>query len=209
MFKKISLAALAAVSTCAFAQSSWTPQDPSTMDFSAQKMTVMNRANSALLGGDSYDFANLIDRTPSNVSIALVDSLCKNYMQAMMMGREIAMARYPVGSMTTSTTTTSANGAMTTTTTTTTDWSNAWANNMRPMRMVMESPMPHMITYDSAIDILAANVDHSQESLLRSWWWSKASEGQKDVIVKFLKADSRFADWTYYPSTMPRQSSWK
>jgi hypothetical protein len=206
MFKKFALAAMAAVSTCAFAQT-WNPSmDPSNMSAWDQKKMVMDQANAVLLGGDAYLMSNLLDRasTPANVAVALASSLSKNYYQSRIIGYEIAMSRYPVQ---TSYTTTVTNPDGTVTTTTTTDYSTTYAESMRPMRMIMEVPFPNRnITYDDALNILCANLDTAECTQVRDWWWNRSSEQDKDVIVRFLRADSRYADTIIYPSTFPHST---
>jgi hypothetical protein len=206
MYKNFALAAMAAVSTCAFAQSNWSSSmDPNNMDFWGQKKMVMDQANSSLLGGDAYNFSNMIDRCPANVSMALIHSLSNNYWQSRIIGYELAMSRYPVGTVSSYTTTvTNPDGTVTTTTTSTTDYSTTYAENMRPMRIIMETPDPRVISYQDALDVLTSNLNTTDSTVLRDWWWNKSTEGEKDVIVRFLRADSKFADQVFYPSTFPR-----
>lgn len=205
MFKKVALMALAAVSVSAFAQSSnWSSnwQDPSTMTYSEARMSVFKRAGESLNAGDAYILSNIIDRAPSNVSTALAYALAHNHWQARIIADELVMSRWPVDSSSYTTTVTNPDGTVTTTTTTTTTaYSTTYAENMRPMRMVMEAPqMPRDIEWNQALDLITANVTSAEATQLRDWWWNKATEREKDVITRALEANAKLADTVTYSS---------
>lgn len=233
MLKKISLLALAAVSMSAFAQSSTTTtttitQEPArssnsdmglhTRDHWDMKKSVMWRANQALSGGDRYYFSSMLDRLPTSVEMALVAGLSNAHRQAVIINDNMLAMRFPVDSSVTTTSTTDASGTTTTTTTTTTDWQMAstttgtdWnERSFRPMRLIMSgSAKPKDINYGEALDILTADVNDSSTAMLRDWWNNKASDRDRDVIVRLLKDDASMADQIYYPSVYTRRTwSW-
>lgn len=230
MFKQMTLAAMAIVATSAFAQSTttttveyksapgWNKADD--IDLEGKSIHQLRkklewRANDALSGGDRTTLVSLLNRAPSNVEQALLMGLSKSHRQAVMINDQMLAWRFPADT-TVSTTTT--NGYSTTTTTTTydnnmnwsaMDWSSAEANS-RPMRMIMtKSAKPKDISYDQAIEILTSDLNDTQAGTLSSWWFSRASVGQKDVVVRLLKDDAAMADQTYYPSVYSRRTySW-
>jgi hypothetical protein len=204
MFKKLALLALGAVSMSAFAQSSSTTwQDPSTMTYTEAKNAVMMRSSNSLNAGDAYILSNILDRAPSNVSTALAFALAHNTWQARIIAEEIALARYPVDRTSYTTTVTNPDGTVTTTTTTTTAYDTVYAVNMRPMRMVMENMANRDIEYDQALGIITSNVTTAEATQLRDWWWNRATERERDVIVRALEANVKMAD-TVYSSTVRR-----
>ena len=205
MFKKIALLALAAVSVSAMAQSSsWSSnwQDPSTMTYTDARMAVMKRGFDSLNAGDAYILSNIIDRAPTNVATPLAFALAHNHWQARIISEELVASRWPVDSTSYTTTVTNPDGTVTTTTTTTTSaYSTTYAENMRPMRMVMETPqMPRDIEWNQALDIITANVTTAEATQLRDWWWNKATEREKDVITRALEANAKLADTVTYSS---------
>jgi hypothetical protein len=202
MFKKLALLALGAVSMSAFAQST-TWQDPSTMTYTEAKNAVMMRSQNSLNAGDSYILSNILDRAPTNVSTALAYALAHNHWQARIIAEEIALARFPVDRTSYTTTVTNPDGTVTTTTTTTTAYDTVYAVNMRPMRMVMENMANRDLEYDQALNIITSNVTTAEATQLRDWWWNKATERERDVIVRALEANAKLGD-TVYSSTVRR-----
>jgi hypothetical protein len=204
MFKKLALVALAAVSVSAFAQSTWSSewQDPSTMTYTDARMAVMKRSSASLNAGDAYLLSNIIDRAPSNVSTALAYALAHNYWQARIISEELALSRWPVDQTSYTTTVTNPDGTVTTTTTTTTSsYTTTYADNMRPMRLVMEAPnVSRDLEWSQALDILTANVTTAEATQLRDWWWNRATEREKDVVTRSLEANARLADTVTYSS---------
>jgi len=228
MLKKITLAALATVSMSAFAgpnhqyQSSsngWhNSQDIDAVDkpLYDQRKAVEWRADQCLSGSDRFDLTNLLNRAPMSVEQALVTGLCKEHRQAVMINDQMLAYRFP--SETTVATTTSTDGTSTTTVTTydTTpkdwtamDWSGQDAS-FRPMRLIMtKSDKPKEISYTQALGILTANLGDTSTAVLTSWWNEKATEQEKDVIVRLLEDDASMADQIYYPSVyMHRSYDW-
>ncbi|MEZ0325673.1 MAG: hypothetical protein ACAH95_07185 [Fimbriimonas sp.] len=202
MFKKLALLALGAVSVSAFGQASaW--QDPSTMTYTEAKQAVMTRAIGSINAGDAYLLSNILDRAPSNVSTALAFALAHNHWQARIIAEELALSRYPMDRTSYTTTVTNPDGTITTTTTTTTAYDTEYAVNMRPMRIVMENMALRDMSYDQALDIITANVTTAEATQLRDWWWNKATERERDIIVRSLKANAKLGD-TIYSSTVHR-----
>jgi len=228
MLKKITLAALATVSMSAFAghthqyQSSYSgwhnSQDIDAADKSMfdQRKAVEWRAEQCLSGSDRFDLTNMLNRAPMNVEKALVSGLCKEHRQAVMINDQMLAYRFP--SETTVSTTTSTDGTSTTTVTTydsnPTNWSAVnWSgqdDSFRPMRLVMtRSDKPKEISYTQALEILSANLPDTSSGILAAWWNGKATEQEKDVIVRLLEDDASMADQTYYPSVyMHRSYDW-
>lgn len=201
MYKNLALMAFAAVATGAMAQSwEWKQWDPNNSSYETNKAWVERHAVDAIGGGDAYTLDNIFDRAPSNVSIALANSLAKNTWQSKMMGDEIAIAKIPMRTTWTSKTT-DTNGDMTTTTTTTTT-TTEWTMNARPMRMYMER-YPRNIDYWQACEIITSNLNDSEATAFRTWFWDTASEGQKDVIVRYIESNAKYADRIVYVSTLP------
>jgi hypothetical protein len=156
----------------------------------------MDQATYAMHPADAFDLHTLLSRGPSNLSMALARSLAKNTYEARIVGHEIAMSRIPAEYITTSYT--NYDGTVTTTTTTT----YAMVEPGRPMRLYMMNPAPRDISYDEALYLLTDHLDASEATNMRDWWWNKASEREKDVIVDFFKANGKFADTIIYPSTL-------
>jgi hypothetical protein len=197
MFKKMTLMALVAASCAGFAQRGWTPgDDPSNMDFNQRKDAVMDQAYYGMHPADAFDLNTLLTRGPSNLSMALAMTLSKNTYEARIVGHEIALSRIPAEYVTSSYT--NYDGTVTTTTTTT----YAMVEPGRPMRLYMMNPAPRDIDYDQALYLLTDHLDASEATNMRDWWWNKSTEREKDVIVRFLEANGRFADVIIYPSTL-------
>jgi len=232
MLKAITAAAMATVMMSAFAQDStsgsmtittydyqtsrpWAKEmDMSGKNLWEQKRHVEKMANWSLSGADRYNLAETLDRAPMSVENALVHGLTNSHRQAVVINDRVLAMRFPADSMTTTTSTANANGSITTTTTTDTwasnmDWSNE-EHGFRPMRLVMTSKVkPKDISYNDAIDILTSNLSETERGILQDWWFMKASDGQKDTIVRMLKSDASIVDETYYPSVyMHRTYSW-
>jgi|GEM_PF-3157275 len=231
MFKKITIAALASVSMCAFAQDSSMVRTSSTWSMSGDRAMMMDmnashyekrkmvemRANEALSGADRYVLMAALDRAPTSVEHSLVNGLFGAHRQAMMLNDQMIAARFPVQDMTVVTTTTSASGTTATTTTTTTTTTDTTMSGstmamdmnditFRPMRMVMQSSArPKMVDYMTATDILTSGLNEAQAGILRSWWMNTASEREKDVIVRLLEDSAGLADQIYYPSVYTRR----
>ncbi len=206
MFKKFALLALAAVSVSGFAQSSmemksW--QDPNTMTYSEARHAVKMRTHMSINAGDAYVLSNILDRAPTNVSTPLAFALAHNHWQARMIADEIALARYPMDRTSYTTTVTNPDGSVTTTTTTTNAYDTAYAVNMRPMRMVMENRSMRELEYDQALGIITSNVTTAEATQLRDWWWNKATERERDVVVRALEANAKVGD-SVYSSTIRR-----
>jgi hypothetical protein len=206
MFKKIALMALAAVSVSAFAQNSSTMQDPGTMSFMEARNAVMTRGYATLNAGDAYVLSNVIDRSPSHVANAVAYALAHNHWQAQIIAEEIVLARWPVDRTSYTTTVTNPDGTVTTTTTTTsTAYTTTYAENMRPMRLVMEpNSSPRDIEWSQALDLMTANITAAEATQLRDWWWNRATEREKDVIVRVLEANAKLADTVTYTSITRR-----
>jgi len=224
MVKKISVLALAAVSMCAFAGSHQGQSWANSKDVDAsggsqydQRKAVEWRANQCLSGSDRYDLNSMLNRAPSDVEKALLSGLSKAHHQAVMINDQMLAWRFP--SETTVATTTSADGTATTTTVTTydnntTNWSAMdWSNqeaSARPMRMIMtKDSKPKEISYTQAIEILCSDLGDTSTAILSSWWYDKASDLDKSIIVRLLQDDASMADQTYYPSVyMHRTYDW-
>jgi hypothetical protein len=201
MFKKLALAALGAISVSAFAQSSDSMQDPSTMTYTDAKNAVVTRAFNSINAGDAYVLSNIMDRAPTTIANALAFGLAHNHWQAKIISEELALARYPVDSTSYTTTVTNPDGTVTTTTTTTsTTYNTTYAENMRPMRMAMESNQWTNMDWNQALDILTANITTAEATQLRDWWWNRATEREKDVIVRSLKANAKMGNTVSYSS---------
>lgn len=196
MYKNLALVAAAAISTAAMANGGdW--QNPSSNNWSKNADWVQHQADMTVAGNDAYIIANIFDRAPSNVVMSLANSLAMNTYQAKMMGDEMAWSRMPEKTTWVSTTT-NADGSMTTMSTTTTEW----VAQARPMRMVMEMK-PRNIDYAMASDIITANLNDSEATGFRTWFWHCATGQEKTAIVNFLEANAKWADQIVYPSTMP------
>ncbi|HSI71763.1 MAG TPA: hypothetical protein VK934_01185 [Fimbriimonas sp.] len=207
MFKKFALAAMAVVSVSAFAADNTNWQDPSTMSYSDAKKAIMTRAWEAINPGDAYLLSNVIDRSPTTVANALAFALAHNHWQARIISEELAMSRFPVDRTSYTTTVTNPDGTVTTTTTTTsTAYTDTYAENMRPMRIVMEpNASSRDIEWGQALDILCSNITTAEATQLRDWWWNTASEREKDVMVRILEANAKLADTVTYSSIWRRQ----
>lgn len=233
MYKNLALVAMAMVSVSAFAQSgnsTWTPttsswnkmddMDSNPSFYDMQKKVVWH-ANKCLSGGDSYTLLTTFDRVPLSVQRALVGGLYDAHKQAKTINEQMLAYRFPAETTTTTSATTTDGSTATTTTTTTTvtdngtnnwsamDWSNGDMSS-RPMRMVMtKGTKPKDISYSEAIDILIANQGQSTQGILSDWWQHRASERQKDVIVRLLEDDASMVDQIYYPSVYTHRTySW-
>jgi hypothetical protein len=127
MYKKLALAAFAAVSTCALAQTGVTgnthigePQqigqpgvnwndrydsrwnvDVRTLPMHEQRAFVTDFARTAINAGDAYILTRMLDRAPGHVTMNLVNALAQTTWQARAMRQEWAMSRYgtPVAGM--------------------------------------------------------------------------------------------------------------
>jgi len=217
MLKQISIAALAAVSMCAFAQNSstWSDDGMNKNDYNMRKH-VEWRGNGCLSGGDRYELAEMLDRAPMSVEHCLLLALTGAHKQAVMINDKMLAVRFPADSTTTMATTVNNNGTTTTTTTTTDTWSASsmdWSGEeagSRPMRLIMtNAKKPKDIDYDETRDILLANLNDTDAAIIADWWRTKANERQRDIIVRLLKDDARMADQIYYPSVyMHRTYSW-
>jgi hypothetical protein len=200
MYKNLALLALAVVSTAAMAaDDGWMWRDPSTNSWNQNEMWVQQRADNVIAGADAYTISQIFDRAPSNVAMALANSLARNTWQSKMMGDEIAWSRVPERT-TYVTTYTNPDGSMTTTSTTTTEWT----LQARPMRMIMEMK-PRMITYDDELEIITSNLTDSEATAFRQWYWNSATNGEKDAIMAYLEANAKIADRWIYPSSLRRR----
>lgn len=219
MFKKISLAAMAMMSVAAMAQTStttsWTSDNTSwsskeviddSLPISAKRQAIIKRARMVLSGGDAYEFTGLLDRAPTSVDLAIVEGLFDTHREAVMIQEQALMAKYPTYTSMYTTSTTDSSGTMTTTTTTTT--TDTWAmSSGRPLRMVMESDSkPKDIDYLNALTILSDGLNETQKGVLANWWANRASERQKDILVKLVENSAGYADRTYYPSVYTRRT---
>jgi molybdopterin-guanine dinucleotide biosynthesis protein len=223
MFKKLTMAALAMAAVSAMAQdsmsttSTWSNDRMSSsnremiddsMAVSDKRMAVINRARQVLSGGDAYEFTSLLDRAPTSVDLAIIEGLFDAHRSAVLINEQMLMQRYPTYTSMYTTSSTDSMGNTTTTTTTTT--TNTWAmddNQWRPMRMVMQSEAkPKDIDYLHAISILTSDLNDTQAGVLSNWWATRASERQKDVLVKLLESSAAYADRTYYPSVYTRRT---
>jgi len=221
MFKKITVAALATVSMCAFAgthhhQSGWNNKDMDAADASMfdQRKALEWHANESLSGSDRFALNQMLNRAPMNVEKALLSGLSKAHRQAVMINEQMLAWRFPAE--TSVSTTTSSDGTATTTTVTTYDTnSNNWSAmdwsgqeaSFRPMRMIMtKSDKPKEISYDQAIEILCSDLGDTSTAILSSWWYGEATEQQKDVVVRLLKDDASKGDQTYYSSVYTHRS---
>ncbi|MGV3617492.1 MAG: hypothetical protein ACO1SV_19370 [Fimbriimonas sp.] len=216
MFKKLSLAAMAMMSVAAVAQSttttttttwsndsSWSNKEmiDDSMAISDKRMAVIKRARMVLSGGDAYEFTGLLDRAPTSVDLAIIEGLFDSHRSAVMIQEQKLMQMYPTY---TSMYTTS--DGMTTTTTTTTTWASN-DSEWRPMRMVMGSESkPKDIDYLNALSILSDGLNSTQQGVLANWWANRASERQKDILVKLVESSASYADRTYYPSVYTRRT---
>jgi hypothetical protein len=201
MIKNLALVAMAAISTAAMAQNgNW--QDPNMNSWERNANWVQMHADKVVPGADAYQIATIFDRAPSNVVMALANSLARNTYQAKIMGDEIAWSRMPMKT-TYVTTTTNPDGSMTTTATTTTEW----VAMARPMRLVMEVS-PRNITYDTACEIITNNMSDSEATGFRTWFWGGATGQERDALVAYLEANAKWADQIIYPSTVP-STIWK
>ena len=199
MKKQIAMVALAAFATAAMADDNmW--RDPSNNSWESNERWVQMHADRIIPGADAYTLSNIFDRAPSNVSVALANSLARTTWHAKIMGDEIAWSRMPE-KVTYITTTTNADGTMMTMTTST-----EWVAQARPMRMVMERYNPRMISYEEAAEIVNSNLSDSEATAFRTWYWGSSTDGQKDAIVAYLEANAKYADRIVYRSTIPR--SW-
>ncbi len=190
--------------------------DPTGKPLWEQEKYVGWAARKSLFAGDLIVLIDTIQRAPMSVESALVHGLCNARQQAIMIDDRMLAMRFPMDSMTTMSTTTNPNGTAITTTTTTTndyaaniDWSSV-DSGARPMRLIMTNPIkPKDVSYDDAISILCSRDSGNERGVLSQWWYSDATEGQKDAIVRFLKADASIADDIYYPSLyVNRTYSW-
>ena len=195
--KTLAMVALATISTAAMANDdNW--KNPNNNSWNENEMWVQKHANVIIAGSNAYTLSNIFDRAPSNVSMALANSLARNTWQAKMMGDEIAWSRMPE-KVTYTTTTTNPDGSMTTISTTSTEW----VAQARPMRIVMEQS-PRIISYYDAVEIVDANLSDTEATGFRTWFWTKATGAEKDAIVAYLEANAKNADRIIYRSTMPR-----
>ena len=227
MFKKICMAAMAMASVCAMAQTSNTmststwAQDRTmsgmsdrmemiddSMAVSDKRRAVISRARQWLSGGDAYEFTSLLDRAPTSVDLAIIESLFDTHRSAVMIQEQRLMQMYPT--YTSMYTTSSTDGMGNTTTTTTTTTTNTWAmddSSARPLRMVMQSEAkPKDVDYLTALSILTSDLNQSQAGVLSDWWTNTATERQKDVLVKLVEKSAGWADRVYYPSVYMRRS---
>jgi hypothetical protein len=212
-------AALAAVSVSAFAQSDMTVTGTTTSEYInshpwcpgntevAGKPTwelrhrVEKQANLCLSGGDRFELAYMLDRNPFEVNAALLEGLCRAQHQAVKITERMLAQRFPDD---TSYASLPDNYVLQTTPV------NSWDGEGRALRVVMTNRIrPKDISYDDALDILCMRLDAWETPILSDWWYSGASEADKDVIVRLLKDDASMADQTFYPSVYIHQSySW-
>lgn len=222
MFKKLSLAAIAMMSVAAMAQTttttttwsndstSWSNKEviDDSLPISDKRQAVIKRARMALSGGDAYEFTSMLDRVPTSVDLAIVEGLFDTHRQAIMIQEQRLMSMYPTYTSMYTTSTTNSMGYTTTTTTTTTTSNDTWAmSSGRPLRMVMESESkPKDVDYLHAISILTDGLNETQKGVLSNWWSYRASERQKDVLVKMVENSASYADHVYYPSVYTRRT---
>jgi molybdopterin-guanine dinucleotide biosynthesis protein len=183
--------------------SSWSNKEviDDSMAISDKRQAVIKRARTVLSGGDGYEFTGMLDRAPTAVDLAIIEGLFDSHRSAVMIQEQRLMQMYP----TYTSMYTSGDGTTTTTTTTTT-----WASNdseWRPMRMVMQSEAkPKEIDYLNALTILSDGLSSTQQGVLANWWANRASERQKDILVKLVENSAAYADRTYYPSVYTRRT---
>ena len=187
MFKSMLVAALAAVSMCTFAhaaqgQNDWRTKDWGAIDTAGKSQYDLRKAvvdqDEYLQGGDKYYFEAMLNRMTANNENALIDGLFDARRQAVIIRRNVIASMFPEESQ----------YAMV-----------SPDDSMRPMRMVIEAPKPHDVDYDTALDILTANLNATQSTQLCDWW-ATADERAKDVCVKMLKIDAERCSGPIYPS---------
>jgi hypothetical protein len=224
MLKSITLAALAAVSMSALAQStSWdntsmhgnlnkdavmisTDRSGAEMMYDRQK-SVMMQANMGLTGGDAYYLERALDHLPSNVEQALLWGLYNSRANAVSIRDEYARMRqeefarsWQSGNRTVVTNWNwndpNWNSTMT--------WSDEQAMTWRPMRMIMAKPMNmRNISYLEAMSILTAGADATTAGTITNFFMESRDERLKDIIVRLLRNNASLIDMSMrYPSTM-------
>jgi hypothetical protein len=214
MFKKISLAALAAVSMVATAQNpdndmNVSPGSPLSYDHA---LRIVNRQmREDLRPADAWQIQNVIDYGPSNITDALVQSLARSDLEARAMAPDYVMY-FPNQTAVSTTSVTSGSGGTTVTTTTTTTSLGDWEANARPLRMLMSSHRSREMHLDDARDIILSNIpNYSQRTAFADWWdgWDavSASTNEKIAITHAVKDDAQFADEVAY-APLPAPIDW-
>lgn len=200
---------------------SWNKDREMDMNWSDQSMWSLRKhvewhAGQVLSGGDKFVLATMLDRAPTSVELSILKGLTGARKQAVMINDRMLAMRFPADTTITTTTTADNSGVTKTTKVTADNDMSAQAMNMaddsqsRPMRMAMSrSSSPKEINYLDAVDILSSNLDSTESATLQDWWFYRASERQKDVLVRLLKDDAGISSQIYYPSVYTHRTySW-
>lgn len=167
----------------------------------AIKQSVL-RQDQYLGGGDAYAFEAGLNRMDGNTEDALISGLFAAHRQSVLLRDQIIASRFPADSDVVAATTGNDSGILTEETET----------SMRPMRMVMVDHHSRDIDYNTAFDILTADLNQTQKTFLSKWWYESDSsrlgefdseatnERMKDIVCKLLELNAKRADDPIYPS---------
>jgi len=206
MFKKMMLVAMAAVTACALAQDGrWEEQNRTEVGASGKsqwdiKCAVL-RQDQYLTGGDAYTFEAGLNRMDGNVENALISGLFAAHRQSVLLRDQIIASQFPSDTDILAATTGNDSSILAEETET----------SMRPMRMVMVEHKHRDIDYETAWNILSADLNETQKTLLAKWWDdtdstrlaefdSDRTVRMKDIICRLLELDAKRADDPIYPS---------
>ena len=197
MFKTTMLAAFVAVSVSAMAQNSWRDDSKESIDSTGKsqydiKCEVLKQ-DQYLSAGDAMTFELMLDRMPGNAEKALCSGLFCAHRQAVLVRHQIIASMLPTDSGYAS----YDQSVM----------AQETDNSMRPMRMVMQPDHTRDIDYESAFDILTADLGDTETTQLMHWW-DGANDRQRDIVVRLLKIDAKKADDPIYKSRYINNLDW-
>lgn len=183
MLKKLTIAAMAAVSMIAVAQ------EPGKAAMAPRSMwhEVMDYAT-GLNAGDQWELASWLNRMPSQYELTVVEALANTHRSAWTISDSKHAMRFQRDEMV------DKRGN---------DRSGKWGywenwsmseENMRPMRMVMERVHPRVITYDETLDILQSGLNGEDRSKLFNIWMN-APERVKDALTRYVAISAGMGDW--------------
>jgi len=196
MLKTMMLGAFVAVSVCALAQDGWRDDDRSAIDSNGKSRYEIAREvckmDQYLSGSGSYDFEMMLNRMRGNTEDALISGLFSAHRQAVLVRDQIVASKCPAADDTMIVIVPGADH--------TAVLAEETEGSMRPMRMVMQGSRPMDIDYDTAWEIVTANLNDTQTTQLARWWDNPENDHGKDLVCELLKIDARRADDPVYVS---------
>lgn len=202
MFKTTLLAALAAITVSALAQTM--PEDRrecidgNGKTYTDKKREVIKQVE-YLSGADQYTFWVMMDRMPYNTEVAVVDGLFCAHRQAVLIRDQIIASRFPENTDIAAQTTTLDQSIL----------AEESDNSMRPLRMVMQPSGSYPdIDTNTAFDILASDLNDTQRTQLAKWWDDPTQEQEVDVVVRIINLQASKANDPIYASCYFNNLDW-